>query len=459
MYIFALFPGDSAVLLLVLVLGFFVVLGMIADGVRMALLLVASVVSYFVAPLLGQFVPPSFLPENPIWREAGVADIFAFVILMVLFFVGIHFLHRWLEIELKYKWTTRKHKEWGRVNSVIGLCLGGVMGVFYFLAMAGLITPVGYATAQMPAAQPDADPIGYRLAGRLYRDFRTPGVDRMASAFNPATTNYYAGIDVAGLVYNNIGTTNLLHVHQFRARLMGYPGLVDAAYNPHMRQLTAGDFIYGIYVRTNLTHLLVNPSFQSAYGDPELRAQLAQVDMNHLRNYLLDTKTVSDQFNLATLTQQGLPPILGRWTLDVDNTLQQFQTEFPNMDDRAKRDLKTYIEAIGDQMSLSFSTGNYYLEAKYFHSKAMARKANNFIPRTPSITIRIIQQTKPRLLLSGPWNVKADKSGYEAVFLLGPQNNEADSKCLVSIVNGPTQIILILEGFHSEPYVFRRQKF
>ena len=77
MFSFALFPGDSALLLLGVVVGFFVVLGMITDGLRMAMLLVATVVSYFVAPLLGQFVPRSFRPDGGIARAASNDFIFA----------------------------------------------------------------------------------------------------------------------------------------------------------------------------------------------------------------------------------------------------------------------------------------------------------------------------------------------------------------------------------------------
>ena len=462
---FALFPGDSALLLLGVVVGFFVVLGMITDGLRMAMLLVATVVSYFVAPLLGQLVPRSFRPDNPMWSDLGVGAIHAFVVLMVLLFIGAHFLHRWAEIELKYKMSARKLAEWSRVNSMIGLGLGGVLGVLYFLGLAGLITPVGYATAQMQPADPTADPVGYRLSARLYRDFHSLGVDKAARVFDPAPPNYYAAIDVAGLVYNNFGTNDLQHVYRFRTRLLGYPGLVDAAYNPHVMQLTyvhaQNPFFVGLYSRTNLTHLLANQSLQSAFGDSDLRMQLAQVDMDDLRKYLLhlfDLEKGSSQYNTATLKQQRRPIILGRWVLDVDNTLEQFYLEFQNMDERAKRNLKTYIVAIGHLMSLSFSDGNFYLEAKYFHSKPMARTANDFIPRTPSISISTIQSSPPQLQILGSWQ-KVDNSRFKVDFQWRAKDGQVISTCPVLIESFSSQIILTLEGFRNEKYVFRRQKF
>ncbi len=461
----ALFPGDSALLLLLLVVGAFVVLGMITDGLRMAMLFVGTVVAYLLAPLLGNYVPRSFLPDNPLWRDMGVGSIHAFIVLMILFFIGFHFLHRWIEIELKSKLEARKHKEWGRVNSVIGLSLGGIMGVFYFLMIAGKITPLGYVTAQMQPANPSADPVSYRLSARLYKDFHTLGVDKSARMFDPASSEYYAAADVAGLIYNNFGTTNLQHVYQFRARLMGYPGMVDAAYNFHIMRLThvwnTNQFLIGLQCRTNVTYLLANQTLQSAMGDNNLRMQLAQVDMDDLREFLRDGH--SKQYNSVALAQHDRPRILGRWVLDVVNTLQQFHAQYSTMDDRARRNLDTYIKTIGDQMSLSFSDGNFYLEARHFHNRALARKSTEFIPKTTDISIKSIQQSPPVLQVFGGWK-KENNSQYRTVFQWkkkDPNTGQIEIvvECPALIQSFSTQIILTLEGFNNEKYVFRRKKF
>ena len=455
-----LFPGDSALLLLLLVVGAFVVLGMITDGLRMAMVFVGTLLSLLLAPLLGPFVPRSFLPANPLWRETGIGDVYAFVFLMIILFVVIHKLRERAALEIKYALELRKHEEWLRVNSVIGLSLGGIMGVFYFLMIAGKITPLGYAAAQMQPASPSADPIGYRLSARLYKDFHSLGVDKAARMFDPASPEYYAAADVAGLIYNNFGTNNLQHVYQFRARLLGYPGLVDAAYNFHIMRLThvwnTNQFLIGLQCRTNVTHLLANQTLQSAMGDDSLRMQLAQVDMDDLQEFLREGR--SRQYNSAALAQQDRPSILGRWILDVDNTLQQFHAQYPTMPERARRNLDTYIEAIGDQMSLSFSDGNFYLEAKYFCSRALARKYNDFIPRTPSISIKSIQQSPPVLQVFGGWK-KGDDSQYRAVFQWkNPRTGQIAVECPVRIQSFSSKIMLTLEGFNDEKYVFKRRK-
>ena len=460
----ALFPGDSALLLFLLVVGAFVVLGMITNGLRMAMLFVGTVVAYLLAPLLGPFVPRGFLPDNPFWQDMGVGNIHAFIVLIILFFIGIHFLHRWINI--KYKLKIHRRKEWGRVDSVTGLSLGGIMGVLYFMMIAGKITPLGYVTAQMQPANPSADPVGYPLSARLYKDLHALGVDKAARIFDPASSEYYAASDVAGLIYNNLGTDNLQHVYEFRTRLLSYPGLVDAAYNPHVMQLThphaENPFFMGFYSRTNITHLLANQTFQSAMADPNLRMQLAQVNMHDLQEWLRNGDS-SSQYNPEALAQHDRPRILGRWVLDVVNTLQQFHTQYSTMDDRKRQNLDTYLKTIGDQMSLSFSDGNFYLEAKYFCSRALGRKSNNFIPTTPDISIKATRQSPPVLQVYGAWK-KENNSQYRAVFQWKRKNpNTGQIELVVECpalirTGGEQKIILTLEGFNNEKYVFRRRK-
>jgi hypothetical protein len=460
----ALFPGDSALLLLLLMVGAFVGLGMISGCLRMAMMFVGTMVAYLLAPLLGPFVPRGFLPDNPFWRDMGVGSIHAFIVLMILFFIGIHFLHRWIKIKDRLK--VHQHKEWGRVNSVIGLSLGGIMGVFYFLMIAGKITPLGYVTAQMQPVNPSADPVGYRLSARLYKDLHALGVDKAAKIFDPASPEYYAASDVAGLIYNNLGTDNLQHVYEFRTRLLSYPGLVDAAYNPHVMQLThphaENPFFMGLYSRTNITHLLANQTFQSAMTDSSLRRQLAQVNMDDLQEWLRNGDS-SSQYNPDALDQHDRPRILGRWVLDVANTLQQFHAKYSTMDVRTRQNLDTYLKTIGDHMSLSFSDGNFYLEAKYFCSRALGRKSNNFIPTTPGISFKSTRQSLPVLQVYGGWK-KENNSQYRTVFRWRRENPstgqiEVVVECPALIWTGGEQkIILTLEGFNNEKYVFRRRK-
>ena len=460
MYVIALFPGDSALLLFLLVAGAFVGLGVLTDGLRMAMLTVAAGISLLASQYLGGFVPDSLLPTNPVWRSFGLDAALAYPALLAVLFLVIHKLHEMASIEIKYKLEPRKHADWRRVNSVIGLCLGGILGILHFLYIAGKVTPIGYATAQMPAADPAHDPVGYRLAGRLYKDFNSLGIDHAARPFDPMPGEYYAAVDVAALVYNNFGTQNASHILQFRGRLLSYPGLIDAAYQNanvvHLGRVHPGNkFLEALITRRGLSTVLADPTLKAAARDQQLRTQLAQVDLNDLRQYL--HKGESPQYNSVALAQQRRPRILGRWVMDVDNTVEQFERAYPlATDPRTKRNIRQYLTAIAEQMSLSFSDGFYYLESKYFHPKALAREVNEFIPRTPNKPIAEIQSAPPQLQLFGQWAKDRNSSGFRTTFQFRDANRQVVEETPVHIMMYSTQMILTLEKFPGEKYVFVR---
>jgi len=181
-----LFPGDSALLLAILVTGVWTLLGMATDGLRMSMLFISSIIAWLLAPMIGNWMPAFLLPSNPIWNDLGIGAIPAFGFLMIIFFIAVHFLHKKVTLELKYKWDTPKHEKWENLNSTLGLACGGILGVWYFLLVSGVVMPFGYLTAKAQPNQPTNGPLGYRLCGRLYRDLSSLGLNRTARLFDPA---------------------------------------------------------------------------------------------------------------------------------------------------------------------------------------------------------------------------------------------------------------------------------
>ena len=108
----SLFPGDTALLLAILVIGAGTLLGVASDGLRMGMLLISSLVAWLIAPLTGKWMPSALLPSNPLWQEVGAGAIPAFLFILLFFFVGTHFLHKKITLDLKYKWDEQKHNRW-----------------------------------------------------------------------------------------------------------------------------------------------------------------------------------------------------------------------------------------------------------------------------------------------------------------------------------------------------------
>ena len=455
---FSLFPGDTALLLAILVIGACTLLGVATDGLRMGMLFIGSVFAWFIAPLISNWMPSVLLPENPLWSELGAGVIPAFLLILLLFFVGVHFIHKKVTMEIKHKWDDYKHDRWDNLNPLLGRVCGALLGVWLFLIILGLAMPLGYLSAKIQSAQPSNDPLGYQLSSRLYRDSSSLGLHRPARLFDPATSEYYLAADIAALSYHNFGTNDLEHVNHFRRRLLGYPGLVDAAYNPHIQALThiwtTNTFFMGLYNRTNLSQLLLHPQLYAAFRDKTLKSQLAHVNLIDFKQFL--TKGVSAEYNAALLQQQGRSPILGCWELDPESTLKQFEPMYPKMNERDVKLLSDYLVELADQMSLSFSDGYCYLEGRSFPERALGVKAyverpnltaNDFLPSIPPRNFTDFS----RLITYGSWEKKSDGS-YHTHF----KWKKAESNIIIRLF--PSRIMVSFESFRGEKYVFRRQK-
>ena len=455
---FAIFSGDSALLLAILIIGAWTLLGMATDGLRMGMLFISTFLSWLLAPLFGNSMPDFLLPSNPIWRDFGIGAVPAFGLLMVIFCIAVHLLHKKVTLNLKYKWDTPKHEKWEKLNTTLGLVCGGMLGIWYYLLIGGVIMPLGYLTAKIQPALPANDPLGYRLCSRLYLDMSSLGLNHTVRIFDPAPDDYYSAADIAALTYNNFSTNNLEHINHFRSRLLGYPGLVDAVYNQHVMNLMhvhpLNTFVMGLYTRTNLTYLLKHQELAAAIKDETLNAQLAQVDLHDFKQFLESGK--SRQYNIAILQQQGRPPVLGRWELDPHNTLQQFKSLYPKMSAREEQRLLEYLSSVEKHLSLSFSDGYCYLEGRTFPERALGVRVtkhsahattNDF---TPSLPPRSANQYS-QLITSGSWET-SPSGNFRTQFVFGK------ATCTASIQLYPSRLMLTLESFRNEKYVFRRQK-
>ncbi len=455
----SLFPGDSALMLFLLVVGAFTLLGLQTDGLRMGMLFVGTLLALIFAPMLagvlGKFVN---LPEHPLWWELGAGKIWAFFILMTAVLAATQPLHRKLQHHIKHKLETNRLAEWDHVNSIAGITLGGILGVLYLMLLVGIITPLGYAATQLqPNAAAAADePMGYRLAARLHRDFRTLGLDKSARLFDPASERFYDAADITGLLYHNLRDQNL---RTFRARLVAYPALVEAVHTQHLfhlLHLSSTNTFLSVDLQNQATpsRLLKHAHVRDALTDGHLRKKLAQVDTRDLYDYLRTGK--STLYDPATLRAQKLPVLLGGWQLDVPATQQQFESIYGEMNDREKEKLRAHLDALGQFLLLSFSEKNFYLDGQHFAYKALGAKpppnrtVSGLLPRPEPPSA--FAQRSVRILLAGPW--KANNDFFTAKFHW--PHAQPEVSCEVEFQEFSNRLRVTLKDFNHEAYIFRR---
>ena len=458
MMVLAWFPGDSVLLLAATLLAGGLALGHRAGGLRLALLCSAGLLAAFAAPWVRQIVPDVFLPDHPLSRLMGADFAWAFALAFLTLGLAGQLLHNPLATKLHSHWTTDRQEAWQRLNHRLGLVLGGGLSLCAGWMILTLTLPLGFLANQIPAALPQQDPLSQRWAARLYRDGTTLGLTPLARWLDPVPADFYTAAEVAGLVYQNCSTNNLMHIRQFRSRLLGYPGLLDSAHHPRITELThvwtTNTFFMGLHQRTNLHQLLANPQLQAAWADPDLRARVAQVDLQDLKAYLQTGQ--SAQYSPHNLALQGRPPLLGRWRLDADQTLAQFQSRYPKMNAAERAALGQYLQRLAADLTLSFSDGSCYLEGRTFPDRALGKTATvereNVSPRDLLPVIPEHTDDRPiQLLAHNAWE-KNPGGTFQTQWSWGSANTS------VSLQMFPDRLLLTLESLREEKYVFQRPR-
>ncbi len=456
MIVLAWFPGDSVLLIAAALIGGGLALGHRLGALRMALLGSAYVLAAFLAIWLRHAVPEILLPDYPISRLLGADLAWAFALLFLALGVTGQLLHASLTQQVEAHLPADRQDRWEQLKRRLGLVLGGGLGTGLCWMILALALPMGFLAHQFPADRPELDPPGQRIAARLYHDSSALGLIPVARWLDSAPTDFYSAAEIAGVIYQNCSTNNLPHIRQFRSRLLGYPGLVDTAHHLRVTQLThvwtTNRFFMGLHQRTNLTYLLTNPHLQDAWADPDLRAQVAQVDLSDLKAYLHTGQ--SALYSPQMLSLQGRAPLLGSWQLDTKQTLEQFQSLYPKMIPGERKALEHYLQTVAADLILSFSDGTCYLEGRFFPERKLGQPATaqreNVSPRDWLPVVPEISRTPNiRLMMQGAWEKKPGGT-YHTQWTWGAANSA------VTLQLFPDRLLLTLESMGGEKYVFQR---
>src|SRR5579862_4675180 len=127
-------------------LGLAGVVGSYAGPVRAAFtfvgLVMASLLSGPLSPLTKHLLPLISL-NHPVWG-IFMPQFIAFVVVFIIFKVAGHALHEKIAFHFKYKVDDRKRINWERLYSRLGLCVGFLNGVVYFILLMIPVYAAGY---------------------------------------------------------------------------------------------------------------------------------------------------------------------------------------------------------------------------------------------------------------------------------------------------------------------------
>lgn len=298
--------------------------------IRVAFSLVGILVGWLLAGPIGNLIKKPLVMiglSNPVlvWL---LAPFIIFVLVSALFKIGALQVHHKVDVYFKYHAGDLRLVLWERLSRRLGLCVGVVNGVVYFILVSFVIYAFSYLTVQVATAEVDSTSM--KTLNRLGTELHDSGFAKVDRAIEMMPQSYYDAADVAGLIYQN----SLLE-----ARLELYPGFLDLAERPEFQSLGSDkDFIDARQRQAPIKEVL---------NEPQVAA------ITHSRE-LLETiwSTIKpDLKDLPIYLQTGESPkyssekILGHWDFNVANAYILMRRAKPNLGSKEMQRLKAWMMA------------------------------------------------------------------------------------------------------------------
>jgi hypothetical protein len=277
-------------------------MGLRQGAIRVAISFVGIIFSALLAwPMSGLIRP--LLPHIGFHNRVVVwllPPLLVFVILLSLFKSLGLLVHHKVNVYYKYKTDDIQRLLWERLNQRLGLGLGLLNGLAYFVLISFVIYDFSYWTVQVASSDEERLPV--RILNRTGWDLQATGLIRAARAIDPMPTVYFKTADLAGLIYQN---------PQLLDRLSAYPAFLSLAERDDFKQLGQNaDFQNAWKSHSPIGHLWDNPQAETIRQN----ADTAGMVWNLVLTNLDDLQTCLQTGQSAKFSAEQ---ILGRWDFNV----------------------------------------------------------------------------------------------------------------------------------------------
>ena len=327
-------------------------MGLRQGAIRVVISFAGIIISALLAWPLSGLVRP-LLPHVGFHNPVAVwllPPVLVFVILLSLFKSLGLLIHHKVEVYYKYKTDDLQWILWERLNKRLGLCLGPLNGLVYFVLISCVIYDFSYWTVQwtVQGVPPDGERLPVRILDRMGVDLRGTGLIRAARALDPMPEIYFKTADLAGLLYQN---------PQLLDRLSAYPAFFSLAERDDFKQLGQNaDFQNAWKNQSPFSQLWNNTQVETIRQNEDTVGMvwnLVLTNLDDLQNYLQtgqSAKFSSEQ-------------ILGRWDFNVMASLTallQTRANVPSSDMAALRAL--WFPAYAKTVFVAGADGQAFLE-------------------------------------------------------------------------------------------------
>ena len=275
-------------------------------------LVFGAVLAAPLSPLTARLLPLVGL-RHPVW-QTFMPQAVAFLIVLFIFKLFGHAVHRKIAVYFKYKVTDTVLYRWQRVYSRLGLCVGLLNGSVYFVLLMIPVYAAGYFTTEMGGGGNEFS--GARFLTAVRAQLQALKLDRVLATYDPLPAQVYQAADIADLI---------LHNPLLESRLGHYPPVLELVEQPQFKDL-ANDVSLQQMIQSQaaISDVLRYPKVQAMLTNGAITAQFSRLlgqDLDDLQAYLMTGQ--SAKYDPET--------ILGVWDIDRAATVARLRKEQPGL--------------------------------------------------------------------------------------------------------------------------------
>ena len=313
-----IFNGAMAIWILAVVILIVTALaGWRQGGIRAAIGFVGIFFAALLAVPVGKLfhlVLPFFGIANPVlvWALSPVGG---FIVVSIIFSVIAFKVHKKVDVYYRYQAGDLRLALWERLNMRLGICVGLLNGVLYFILISFFVFNLTYWTTQASAGVKQPSFI-VRFVNGLGEGLQSTGFSRTATAVGTLEPKFYKFADLSGFLMQN---------PQAAPRLAEYPAFASLWEREDMAFLVTDNALTNaLATGASLGEIMSLPSVQEFLKNKELTKQVGgifETNVDDLAEYLKTGKSA----------KYANEKILGRWEFNAAVTLAWFRQSQPKI--------------------------------------------------------------------------------------------------------------------------------
>jgi hypothetical protein len=264
-----------------------------------------------------------------------------FIVASIPLKVAGHLVHQRVEHFYKYRAGDLRLSLWSRLNSRLGICIGLLNGMMYFVLISFFIFNLAYWTTQAAAESTD-QPMLVKLANNLGEGLQSSGFSRTAAGVSTLPPDYYQLADFTGLMMQN---------PQLGPRLATYPLFISLWHRPEMQGLVTDSLLTNsLSTGMTLGEIMNLPSVKDLIANSSLNEMLKAQLLNNLPD-------LTEYLTTGQSKHEG-EVIVGNWTFNAGVTFAWLRQDQPKMPQNEMNGYRALWSQAYGPMALQFTCDN-----------------------------------------------------------------------------------------------------